>query len=1462
MMIGRTTQRVPVNGWIGLLGILTATLPAWAGGVLQLRHGYFWDPATQQHFLPRGLAYQTWNPPVGADQSFEQVEYDLKEFHKLHANSVRVEFVWNQVEIEPGHFDFSKPDFLVAKAEELDLKLFVLIGFQYAPGWFPDAWKATNDAGEVSVVLNYEHPEARHAYSNYIFQVTARYRDRAAIGAWILGNEYAYFDLWNPDHRYLGFDPYSLASYRRFLAELYAGDIRALNANWGTSFPDFNSVPIFQAYPPDRNNPGYHDLIRWREHSVGQYVALGAVAAKNAAPNHLRTYSMIGGLFIGNDANYTCENAKTIVAHCRAVGAPLDFWSINNYASTFLGTEMRSGDFGVAKHQAETGLPVMISETGHSTTEEFPLADVRQAQALSGQMWETLMSGAIGAHIFTWNDRNLFNGIFIRERGFGIVQPTRVPKQPVYENVAEMFRRMKNLPVDRLFGASSNPPPDIHLFWPDSAKMGWPRANQENAMIWGALKRLGYQPAMLFDEAFGRGAYTNVAALLLSRCYQMDPLQLDRVASDVIARGIHVHANADLPGQFDAYRRPNPNWAVQMSQVFGLNVTGAWEGWDSGVTDTAYRRLFLTGVGASGPFPVGFTDEVQTWKIWHGVAASSGTTLVTHTGDQGTQPAMPALQIKALGAARTAVNPFALGDLQSQIHQAPTHEWDVRYHWLRAIYRDHFGLTPSIDLSGPGASYVIPDYRVCANGSILISLLNGHTNSASVTASAPALLAGKTVEHLTQGGILQTNSTGTFELNLAGDAFALLYAYASTNGVDQSLINPNPNKIWIESAPSAVWANHPNESLAIGFDTRESGLDLFAAFERVSPPAKPCARTAGHAVAGRGSVVIPLNIPDADLNDPAYASSAEGARYQFRAWLEKDGVRASETSLPVRLLWGVRPLSLPPVVTPGARYPITVVWQELPSWRPSESGLPLDRAPIWEAYQASLQYYRVVLELRSGDQLVAVEQFLTNVGSGQHTFDFDVPPEAAGPFTWSACLESAPGASHDLLDSFEDRDTGADPALFAPWQSYVYSESNNAQSFAEGVHRPGFDGNQAVFMVITNPPHPGGFSGFGLRYLYPQDWSLPVDSSEWVPYTFACAFREKLGLSCVVEFQVKDARDGGIHFEKRYAPGTGQWESVQASLDQFIVPWWIGHFDPTHVREIVINLQMLDTAATYECSIDHVRFDGPETAPPTVSPHEVWDGFEDREPGEEPSLLSPWSGYVYSERGNVAWLNQGISSQAANGGQAAFVTVNNPPNPGAYSGFGLYRDFTNEWSLPTDTNLWTDYVFSFDFREKSQRDCILEMQVKSDADSWIEFTQPYAPGTNGWDTIRADLSQFITPAGVGAFDPARVQSLAVNIRMLDPHAQYQALFDNIHFDTPGQLVPSGERSAFYTSTNDSARLESIRINASGDAIIQWWGEGMLQAAPSVTGPWSDLPEATSPYTFTRTGAQQFFRLRL
>ena len=1175
------------------------------GGSLEVRKGYFWDPTVGRYFYPHGIAYQSWNPPVGANQSLAQVEYDLIEFKKMHANSVRAEMVWNVVETGQGVFDWTKPDHLVALAEKHELKLFVLIGFQYAPDWCPPEWKALNDEGNRSFVLNYENANARAAYSNYIAQVTFRYRNSRAIGGWILGNEYAYFDLWEPARHYLGYDPESIASFHAHLRSVHQGDIARANAAWGgTKYKDFDSVPMPTAFPADRNNPLFEDLIQWRKRSIARYVAVGARSARDHDPNHLLTYSMIGGLFGDSDNYYTCEDGRTIVQECRDVGVPLDFWSINNYAIAGLDSELRIGDYGIAKHQAETGLPVMLSETGHTSTEDLHAgAAVRQAAALPTQLWESVLSGAMGVHIFTWNDRDFFSGdYFPRERGFGIVEQGRRIKVPAFENCQRVFEQMDELDVAHLLGGSVNPPSDIQIFWSQASDLGWPRANQELNRVWNTLKRLGYQPGILRDEEFDRGEWRSAKALMLSRAFQLKPEHLDTIASDVPAAGVNIHAAVDPPGQFNAYHQKNPNWEPHMQSLFGLNVSRAVPGFDGGALENNLQPLTVSGRRVFGPFPSGYRDSLQTWKYWSGLSVVGGSTVATYSGNQ------PALHLMDLGAAKTAITTLALGDIRETGGQLEPHNWELRYDWLHAVYRDHFGMVPPIDLSGDGARFVFPDFRVCRNGSVLIGLLNGHTNSARVVLKAPTLLKGRQVEDLTSGGVLDRNSNGELVVSMAGDQYVLLYA---TTAEAQSLVNPGSVKLWFESPPGTVWPSGQPVDVVVGYDTGGSSVEIATDFEADGPGTRPFGVSPSVTVSGRGTVTMKVPIPDADLQDPEYRSSNEGGRYAWRVTASSSGETAGMVRVPVRLSWGVRPESLPSKIQPGQTYSVTVRWEDLPGYLPEELPTSLDRASMWDSLATGQQHYVIALELLSGASVVARKEFVTDRASSSNRFQIPVPGNATGPFSWTATARPSSGASDDLFDGFEGRLLGADtaqppgsPSLLAPWTSYNYAQNGGVGSlyFDTGVQLFGTEGSESAFLIYTNPPAVGSFSGFGIERGFPVEFSLPTSAGTWRQYSFSCDVREAHGHPMRVGLQLKSPNEPGepvdrvhaIQYLQSYAAADGSWQHIEGTLDQFQQPDFLGRFDFAHVIRLVVNFEMLETSVVYQVSLDNIRWNGPE----------------------------------------------------------------------------------------------------------------------------------------------------------------------------------------------------------------------------------------------------------------------------
>jgi hypothetical protein len=1181
---------------LGLVALLLSAAGAQASSFITISNGYFWDAGRTNYWVPHGFAYQTINPPVFATQTAAQIAYDFLEMRKMHADSLRVDFTWGYIEPTNDVYDWTATDAIVSNAAALGLKVFPLIGYQYPPSWFPNDLKNVNQNGGVSDVINYEHPAARSHYTDFIARVTARYKDSTAIAGWILGNEYAYFDLWevNDPHRFLGYETnYSRASFIAFLTNHYSGSIAALNANWQTGYASFSDVVMATNYPSDRHNPGYHDLIQWRKKSIGDFVAIGAVAAKNADTNHLCSYSMVGGIFNGMDANHTCEDAKTIVERCAAAGAPLDFWSINNYAWALQGSELRTAQFGITKYQDQSGLPVLITETGHSSTENlFPGAATRQAAALPGQVWEALMAGAAGVHIFTWNDRPLPQ---VREQGFGIVGQNRIVKNPVYWNILEVFRRMEQVNVHRLFGGSAHPRGDIQFLWSEDADMGWPRANQENCMLWGGLKRLGYEPRFIDEDQFDAGQYTSAPVLLVSRAYQLDAGRLNAL-TNVVAAGIHLHANADLPGQYNAYHAPNTNWIARMDDLFGLDVGSAtcvWMGGVSGTWDAPFTRIDVAYSNSLAPITTSYRyTNLISWNIWTGITVAAGTTIVGRTTITNSTAVggSPALHIKGHASARSAINPWTLGDtlkmssLPNSFNLPEEMALQLHYDWGKAIYRTWFGIQPAIDLTSTSSYfYVCPDYRICTNGSVLISLLNESTNPVTVTLYATGLLSGKIVEQISSpSGIVSYASSGSHTFRMAGDEYLLIYAYS--NGM--SLVNTNSRKVWITSEPLGMWPNGYGYSVGVGFDTGGGApVDLFVALRDGDQTNVVYAVATNTSLLGQGTRSLVLNVPDYDLHNSDYASSRDGGTFRLQAWLGKNGTNFVDSLLDTRVLWGVAPAWLPAGVQTGQTYNIPLFWQELPGYNSWEVPTPLGRAGLWEPSLSNSQAYRMQLSLLRDGVTVASTSVVTTTETDSRTLPITVPNGyTSGVFSWHAEARTVSGGMKDVVDGFEDRANGPGAALFGPWTSFSYAQNNNATIYAEGVHGAAVaEGTNSLFMAV-GIPSPNSYAGFGILYQWPMAWQLPPGPQR-SNIAFALKFIDTNSLGGVIELKLEDSTGGTLSYTTAYR-GNG-WTNVSARLDQFT-----GSINTNDIKRIVALLQATNRAVTYLGCFDDIRFTG------------------------------------------------------------------------------------------------------------------------------------------------------------------------------------------------------------------------------------------------------------------------------
>jgi hypothetical protein len=613
---------------------------------ITMQDGYFYDSATEQPWVPHGVAYQTWNRPLGVWQTFEQIDYDLDEMVKMGANSVRIDIVWQHAEEDgPGQFKWENYDYFINACEQRGLRIFALVGYQWPPNWFPDEWYTMHPPewdGEgiyhperwQSDIINYEHPGARAAYESWIQAVCGRYKDSKAIVGWIVGNEYGYLGLWSG--LLDGYDPETEQAFRDWCEAKY-GTIEVANAKWGSEFEDFDEVYFpdqYRAYGVE--GAIWADAVAFREDSIADFTALSAAAAKSVNTNHLISYSTVGMQWGEEDWRYHAEHRGKITAAAAARGAPIDFFSVNNYPWSVLGHESQQGHWGVTYTKKVASVPVLYSETGFTSSETMwpGMDEFRQGPLIRNSLWESLQAGAIGTHVFSWQDRPWITD---REKGFGVVYGNRGIK-PAYWTTRDTYNLMKQVGISDLLGGSEDPTPNIAFLWTPANHSQYNRYECEMQQIAGALERLGFEPNFMDLNELAAGGYTNYEVVILPRNMRVEDevpgsgkTVLTFLLENVIGAGVHVMATADLPGMQDFNGRPRAAFEDEVDALFGIDVS------DIGGEEAPMRRrhyvtwywnMLLVDFNENSPIN-GYHYWPQVWKYSDEVEVTDGTLWAT-----------------------------------------------------------------------------------------------------------------------------------------------------------------------------------------------------------------------------------------------------------------------------------------------------------------------------------------------------------------------------------------------------------------------------------------------------------------------------------------------------------------------------------------------------------------------------------------------------------------------------------------------------------------------------------------------------------------------------------------------------------------------------------------------------------------------------------------------------------------
>lgn len=168
---------------------------------------------------------------------------------------------------------------------------------------------------------------------------------------------------------------------------------------------------------------------------------------------------------------------------------------------------------------------------------------------------------------------------------------------------------------------------------------------------------------------------------------------------------------------------------------------------------------------------------------------------------------------------------------------------------------------------------------------------------------------------------------------------------------------------------------------------------------------------------------------------------------------------------------------------------------------------------------------------------------------------------------------------------------------------------------------------------------------------------------------------------------------------------------------------------------------------------------------------------------------------------------------------------------------GEWQNYTR--NFPTgEFNVWA--ALSYDGRASGQLNGSLD-RVTSDPTKPDQTTERLgqfsAPGSGGWG--RNELVPMKNASGsIVSVPMGGLQTIRFNLGSGD--------FDYLIF------VPSAGAAPEFTK---------VTRNANGSITLEWTGGGTLQAAPAVTGPWTDVAGASSPYNLMPSEAQAFARIR-
>lgn len=469
-----------------------------------------------------------------------QWERDLKQMHELGFEFTHfAEFAWAQLEPEEGHYDFGWLDRAVALAAKHDLKVILCTSTATPPVWlsrkYPEILLLKEDGTRLDhgarQHASFASPLYRELAFKMIEKLAERYGNDARVIGWQLDNEPAVqFD----------YNPKAEEAFREFLRKKYAGDIRALNAAWGTSFWSETYASFDQITLPKRSQlfMNHHQILDYHRFAAGQtneFLNQQCLLIKKYARNQWVTTNYIPAYESGHIG-----------------GSPdLDFLSYTRY--------MVYGDNeGIGRRGYRVGNPLRIAFANdffRPVTGTYGVMELQPGQVNWGSINPQPLPGAVRLWLWsvfaggsdfvcTYRYRQPLYGT--EQYHYGIVGTDGVTVTPggrEYEQFMKEIRQLRGkVPAKEVKPADYLARRAAILYHPENS---WSIEQQKQNATWNTMGHIEkyYRPLKSFGapvDFIGEDKDFNAYPLLIAPAYQLADKGLVDRWTDYVKQGGHL----------------------------------------------------------------------------------------------------------------------------------------------------------------------------------------------------------------------------------------------------------------------------------------------------------------------------------------------------------------------------------------------------------------------------------------------------------------------------------------------------------------------------------------------------------------------------------------------------------------------------------------------------------------------------------------------------------------------------------------------------------------------------------------------------------------------------------------------------------------------------------------------------------------------------------------------------------